>query len=158
MLRNLFVALALLFGAITLLYGEEPLIEMVGEPVITTVDSSFQYTSSAPTSADLHEIRMPTPQEPNLNAITKFPLYGYAIHFAVGDQGKVIKLSGETGQILAETTLLNGEYNFTGVSFVNGPAWYVGWIVGYKRDDPDKWKGVILMTTNGGNDWSYSYP
>ena len=106
-------------------------------------------------------IRWPSSSAPNLNAITKIPSLstdGIHNHFAVGDQGKVIKLqvSSDMNQIqISRELTIYPEYNFTGVSFANEN---VGWIVGYKRDEPDKWKGIILTTTDGGNNWSPQTP
>jgi photosystem II stability/assembly factor-like uncharacterized protein len=102
-------------------------------------------------------IRLPSSSAPNLNAITKIPTIstdGIHNHFAVGDQGKVIKLQVTSHmnqiQISGEMTIFP-EYNFTGVSFASEN---VGWIVGYKREGLDNWKGIILKTTDGGNNWT----
>jgi hypothetical protein len=152
MLRSFFVSLALLIGVISILLGDEPGIELIGEPQIT-VDSSYTFNPPPLGYRDFYEIREPIPGDPNLNAITKEPLYNYPedVHFAVGDMGKVYKISGG-GYILNSWVLLNGEYNFTGVSFAPFAQGY-GWIVGYKRTDP-KWQGIILKTTDGGQSWT----
>lgn len=57
----------------------------------------------------------------------------------VGDSGKLLYANGLTGEILIDTAIYP-DYNFTGVS----NAGRMTWIVGYKRDEPDKWKGIIL--------------
>ena len=77
------------------------------------------------------------------------------INWAVGDSGQVFKLS-QSGCILPNYPVtLNAEYNLTGVSFANSQ---IGYIVGYKRDGSDKWKGAIWKTENGGENWSVQYP
>jgi hypothetical protein len=79
----------------------------------------------------------------------------YVCAWAVGDSGQVFKLS-QSGCILPNYPVtLNAEYNLTGVSFANSQ---IGYIVGYKRDGSDKWKGAIWKTENGGENWSVQYP
>jgi hypothetical protein len=70
--------------------------------------------------------------------------------WAVGDCGQVFKLY-EWGEVVPDYPItLNAEYNLTGVAFGN---WAVGYIVGFKRNDPLKWKGTVWKTTNGGTSW-----
>jgi photosystem II stability/assembly factor-like uncharacterized protein len=83
--------------------------------------------------------------------------YPYICVWAVGDNGQVFKLS-QTGEVMQNYPItLNAEYNLTGVSFANAQ---VGYIVGYKRDGADKWKGAVWKTTTGGGSgsWSVQYP
>jgi photosystem II stability/assembly factor-like uncharacterized protein len=47
---------------------------------------------------------------------------------------------------------LSTEYVLTGVCF---PDSLVGYVVGYKRDEPNKSKGVIWKTINRGRTWFY---
>jgi photosystem II stability/assembly factor-like uncharacterized protein len=92
--------------------------------------------------------------------VNDFKFYGVAINritiieatgvsWAVGDNGQVFRLN-DTGAVTNHFTL-NAAYNLTGVSFATGGVY--GYIVGYKRDSTDKWKGAIWKTTNNGNNW-----
>lgn len=55
----------------------------------------------------------------------------------------------------AESIRITTDYTLTGVSF---PDTLVGYIVGYKRDEPDKNKGAIWKTINCGRTWFYQIP
>ncbi len=77
-----------------------------------------------------------------------------AVFWAVGDQGKVFKIVN--GDIESEFTLGNGGYDLHGVSFF--PGGQTGYIVGYKRDTPDRWKGIVFRTLSGGTYWESRYP
>lgn len=75
-------------------------------------------------------------------------------HFAVGDNGWIFYL--ENGKIKDRGNYPWSDYNFTGVSFTNTKT---GFIVGYKKNEPDKWKGVVLKTTGDGEDprfWNWT--
>ncbi len=97
---------------------------------------------------------------PALNDVCGLTAGNNAVFWAVGDQGKVFKI--ENGGIIAEYTLEGGDYDLHGVSFADGDH---GWIVGYKRydpNDPDSWrKGVVFRTITGGGGsgaWTPSCP
>jgi photosystem II stability/assembly factor-like uncharacterized protein len=88
--------------------------------------------------------------------------------WAVGDAGVVYKRIGKlyptsTEQVWKPDTVLatsQEAWDFKGVSFADAQN---GWIVGYRNCDEstsrhNKYKGVILRTTNGGGSWSASYP
>jgi len=70
--------------------------------------------------------------------------------WAVGENGLVLrKLNGEWSAVAIAN--LSG-YDLNAVFFLKGNPQY-GWIVGQKRDDPDKYQGIIIGTTDGGNTW-----
>ena len=81
---------------------------------------------------------------------------GDTVRWAVGDSGKVLKMvNGDTavGYVIGR-----GQYDFCGVSFADVNH---GWIVGNKRDEPNRGSGVVLSTRRGGNearDWVWSCP
>lgn len=83
----------------------------------------------------------------SINRVTTIEVTGF--NWAVGDSGQVFKLT-DIGYLDSLFTL-NEEYNLTGVSFA--PSGGVGYIVGYKRDNPEKWKGAIWKTIDGGDNW-----
>jgi len=81
---------------------------------------------------------------------------GSVIQWAVGDSGTVLKVvNGDTS---AQYTPGNGQYDLNGVSFADANH---GWIVGNKRDDPNRGSGVVFSTKRGGNEateWVWSCP
>jgi photosystem II stability/assembly factor-like uncharacterized protein len=75
----------------------------------------------------------------------------YICVWAVGDSGQVFRLN-DTGVVVDHPTLPSGSgYNLTGVSFANAQF---GYIVGYKRENSDKWKGAIWKTEDWGGQWN----
>jgi photosystem II stability/assembly factor-like uncharacterized protein len=50
----------------------------------------------------------------------------------------------------AESIRISTDYILSGVCFADT---LVGWVVGYKRDEPDKFKGAIWKTINKGVSW-----
>jgi photosystem II stability/assembly factor-like uncharacterized protein len=79
-----------------------------------------------------------------------------AVKWAVGDSGKGLKSVNDSIQL--EYTLGGGQYDLHGVSFADTNH---GWIVGYKRDDPERWRGVVFRTTTGGDssqEWTATFP
>jgi photosystem II stability/assembly factor-like uncharacterized protein len=78
------------------------------------------------------------------------------VRWAVGDSGKVIKmLNGDT---TVEYVVGKGQYDLCGVSFADENH---GWIVGNKRDDPKRGRGIAFRTTTGGENpqaWIASCP
>jgi hypothetical protein len=58
-------------------------------------------------------------------------------------------------QIEAESIRITTDYILTGVCF---PDTLVGYVVGYKRDEPDKSRGAIWKTINRGHTWFYQIP
>jgi photosystem II stability/assembly factor-like uncharacterized protein len=78
------------------------------------------------------------------------------VRWAVGISGKVLQIVNDSVQL--EYTLGKGQYDLCGVSFADASH---GWIVGNKRDEPDKGRGVVFSTRRGGNtatDWIWSCP
>jgi photosystem II stability/assembly factor-like uncharacterized protein len=55
----------------------------------------------------------------------------------------------------AESIRISTDYILTGVCFADTA---VGYIVGYKRNEPDKSRGAIWKTTNQGRSWFYQIP
>jgi photosystem II stability/assembly factor-like uncharacterized protein len=76
--------------------------------------------------------------------------------WAVGDCGKVLKmLDGDTS---AGYVIGKGQYDLCGVSFADASH---GWIVGSKREDPERGRSVVFKTTTGGDGsqaWTASCP
>jgi len=93
---------------------------------------------------------------PPWNDVCSLSVHGATVRWAVGDSGKVFRtVDGDTA---AEYVLGRGQYDLCGVSFADENH---GWIVGYKRGDPDRGSGVVLSTRRGGNvvrDWFWSCP
>jgi photosystem II stability/assembly factor-like uncharacterized protein len=78
------------------------------------------------------------------------------VHWAVGDSGKVLKMLN--GDANTEYNLGEGLYDLHGVAFADANH---GWVVGYKRDDPERWRGVVFRTTTGGDgpeEWTATFP
>lgn len=78
------------------------------------------------------------------------------VRWAVGDSGKVLKTVGDT--IRLEYILGRGQFNLQSVSFADANH---GWIVGSKREDPGRWRGVVFRTTTGGDspgEWTATFP
>jgi|GEM_PF-1984089 len=93
-------------------------------------------------------VRQNIPNDVTINRINNTVSIGCPV-FAVGDSGTVFKLNSD-GFIISRFNL-DVDYNLTGVSFENQS---VGYIVGYKRDNPNKWKGAIWKTVDGGMNWT----
>jgi photosystem II stability/assembly factor-like uncharacterized protein len=72
--------------------------------------------------------------------------------FVVGEKGKVYERTGTVHQHTwgEKNNGISAEYNLNDVCFVNAS---VGWVVGEKDTEPDKYKGVIYKTTNSGGGW-----
>jgi photosystem II stability/assembly factor-like uncharacterized protein len=68
--------------------------------------------------------------------------------WAVGDSGVIMKIKDDS--VISQQVLLNGDYNFTSISLATSS---IGWITGYKKDEPDKWKGIILKTIDSCKTW-----
>ena len=71
---------------------------------------------------------------------------GATMHWVVGDSGKVLKMVN--GDTAAGYVLGKGQYDLYSVSFADQDR---GWIVGSKRDDPERGRGVIFRTAAGGD-------
>jgi photosystem II stability/assembly factor-like uncharacterized protein len=146
-----------MFALLSIVLSTIPQLQADTLPQIFSLSGPNESSTHTFSPREVTVIRWPSSSAPNLNAIAKIPtlstddMYN---HFAVGDQGKVlkIKVTPWMNQILISSEMtIYPEYNFTGVSFANEN---VGWIVGYKRDNPDKWRGIILRTIDGGDTWS----
>jgi photosystem II stability/assembly factor-like uncharacterized protein len=83
-------------------------------------------------------------------------IHAATVHWAVGDSGNVIKaVDGET---TVRYVIGKGQFDLSGVSFADAKH---GWIVGSKRNDPERGRGVVFRTTTGGEDsqaWIASCP
>lgn len=93
---------------------------------------------------------------PTWNDVCSLTVGNKDVHWAVGDSGKVLKtVNGDTS---AGYVIGKGLYNLCGVSFADANH---GWIVGYKRDDPDQRIGVVFRTAKGGDctqEWVATFP
>jgi photosystem II stability/assembly factor-like uncharacterized protein len=96
------------------------------------------------------------PNGSTVNDSCRLTLDGSVIQWAVGDSGRVLKVvNGDTS---TQYTLGHGQYDFLGVSFADANH---GWIVGNKRDEPDRGRCVVFSTRRGGNgatEWVWSCP
>ncbi len=92
-------------------------------------------------------------------------LYGLAVFedkvLAIGDRGYIISSGDPWGQMglphgenLFTQQTINTEYEFEDIFFINSEK---GWVCGKKRTGPEDWAQVILMTENGGINWTESY-
>jgi photosystem II stability/assembly factor-like uncharacterized protein len=84
------------------------------------------------------------------------PVRGAVVRWAVGDSGRVLKMVD--GDTTAEYVVGRGQYDLCGVSFADENH---GWIVGSRRDDPERGRGVVFRTTTGGGTslgWTASCP
>jgi len=72
--------------------------------------------------------------------------HGASVRWGVGDSGKVLKAVG--GDTTAEYTIGRGQFDLFGVTFADTNH---GWIVGSKREDPGRGRGVIFSTETAGN-------
>jgi hypothetical protein len=83
-------------------------------------------------------------------------IHGATVHWVVGDSGNVIK--AVDGDTTVRCVIGEGQYDLCGVSFADAKH---GWIVGSKRDDPERGRGVIFRTAAGGHGsqaWTASCP
>jgi len=106
-----------------------------------------------PALADDYELHYDA-DGPALNDVCGLAEDNYAIFWTVGDEGQVFKIVN--GQVTDSFTLGGGDYDLHGVSFF--PSGDTGYIVGYKRDTPDRWKGIVFRTTSGGVHWDSASP
>jgi len=107
----------------------------------------------AATGYESYELRYDA-DGPALNDVCALEVDGHAVFWAVGDQGRVFKIVD--GQLTDSFTVGWGNYDFHGVSaFPGGETVYV---VGYKRDTPDRWQGIVFRTLLGGAQWDYRIP
>lgn len=93
---------------------------------------------------------------PTVNDSCRLTLGDSVIQWAVGDSGMVTKsVDGTTQQ---EYKLGGGRYDLNGVSFADADH---GWIVGSKRGEPERGRGVVFRTTTGGGSpqvWTATFP
>lgn len=92
-------------------------------------------------------------------------LYGLAVYedkvLAIGDRGYIVS-SGDPwglmgfphGENLFTQKTINREYEFEDIFFINAEK---GWVCGKKSVGPEDWAQVIMMTEDGGNNWTESY-
>ena len=76
-----------------------------------------------------------------------------ALAWTVGDSGNIRRIQSDVISSINITNIAGFEqvkWDFKGVSFTDANN---GWVVGYKNTDADKYKGIILRTVDGGNNW-----
>jgi photosystem II stability/assembly factor-like uncharacterized protein len=87
-------------------------------------------------------------------------IYGMSTYARYGNRlwcvngNNVVRFSLDNGQTFSEKNLLNKNYHFYGVYFVDS---LIGWIVGGYKDS----NGIALKTRDGGKNWTvttYSFP
>jgi photosystem II stability/assembly factor-like uncharacterized protein len=93
---------------------------------------------------------------PTWSGLCSLSVGGAVVRWAVGDSGRVLKtMNGDT---TAGYVLGRGQYDLCGVSFADANH---GWIVGNKRDEPGRGRGVVFSTKRGGDkasEWLWSCP
>jgi photosystem II stability/assembly factor-like uncharacterized protein len=83
---------------------------------------------------------------PAWNDTCSLSVDGAVVRWAVGDSGRALKtVNGDT---TVEYVVGKGQFDLCGVSFADANH---GWIVGIKREDPGRGRGVIFRTTTGGD-------
>jgi len=93
---------------------------------------------------------------PRWNDTCSLSRHGATVRWAVGDSGTVLKMMD--GDTTARYVIGKGQFNLRGVSFADAKH---GWIVGSKREDPERGRGVVFRTTTDGDDsqaWMASCP
>jgi photosystem II stability/assembly factor-like uncharacterized protein len=86
---------------------------------------------------------------PSINDVC--PILGSKYYVLVSESGWVY-ICDNSGRDTLLSKLLNAEYVLTDVCFADS---LVGWVVGYKRDEPNKLRGAIWKTVNRGRTWFY---
>ena len=125
--------------------------------VMRTLVSSLFLVALAVTPA-LAEDASPNddPNGPEWNDACSLAVGGNDVRWAVGDSGQVLKVvNGETSD---EYVLGKGQFDLLSVSFADADH---GWIVGNKRDEPNRGSGVIFSTMRDGEkgtEWVWSCP
>lgn len=89
---------------------------------------------------------------PSINDVCQIPETNQYV--LVSDSGWVY-FCDQYNQSEAESIRITTDYILTGVCF---PDTLVGYVVGYKRDEPDKSRGAIWKTINRGHTWFYQIP
>jgi len=84
---------------------------------------------------------------PSINDVCRIPETNKYV--LVSDSGWVY-FCDRYNQNEAESIRITTEYILTGVCFADT---LVGWVVGYKRDEPDKFEGAVWKTINKGVSW-----
>ena len=90
--------------------------------------------------------------DPSINDVCRIPVTNKYV--LVSDSGWIY-FCDRYNQNEAENIRISTDYILTGVCF---PDTLVGYVVGYKRDEPDKDRGAIWKTTNRGRTWFYQIP
>jgi photosystem II stability/assembly factor-like uncharacterized protein len=86
---------------------------------------------------------------PSINDFGQIPGTKY---YALVSKSGWVYICDYEGKDTVLSKQLSTEYILTGVCF---PDSLVGYVVGYKRDEPNKSKGAIWKTTNRGCTWFY---
>jgi len=89
---------------------------------------------------------------PSINDVCRIPETNKYV--LVSDSGWVY-FCDRYNQSEAESIRISAEYILTGVCFADTA---IGYVVGYKRDEPNKDKGAIWKTINQGRSWFYQIP
>ncbi len=90
------------------------------------------------------------------NDVCSLAVGGADVRWVVGDSGNVLKTVD--GGTQAGYTVGRGQFDLCGVSFADANH---GWIIGNKREDPGRGRGVVFRTTTGGDGpqaWMASCP
>ncbi len=93
---------------------------------------------------------------PTWNDVCSLSVDGTFGRWAVGDSGRVLRMAD--GDSSVGYVIGRGQFDLCSVSFADVNH---GWIVGNKRDEPDRGSGIIFSTKRGGNgatDWVWSCP
>lgn len=101
-------------------------------------------------------ILSPASAGPTWNDVCSLTVGGNDVRWAVGDSGRALKVVD--GDVSAEYVIGRGQFDLCGVSFADAGH---GWIVGNKRDDAERGRGVVFRTATGGDSsqtWTASCP
>lgn len=93
---------------------------------------------------------------PTWNDVCSLTVGDPDVKWAVGDSGKVLKMVN--GDTAVRYVIGRGQFDLCGVSFADPKH---GWIVGNKREDPERGRGIVFRTTNAGGsarEWVASCP
>ncbi len=93
---------------------------------------------------------------PSWNGVCSLAVGGSDVQWAVGDSGKVLKMVN--GDSSVGYVIGRGQFDLCSISFADADH---GWIVGFKREEPNRGSGVVFSTKRGGSkatDWVWSCP
>jgi len=90
------------------------------------------------------------------NDVCSLSVDGTFGRWAVGDSGRVLRMAN--GDSSVGYVIGRGQYDLCGVSFADANH---GWIVGNKRDEPNRGSGIVFSARRGGSEakeWVWSCP